>query len=268
MAGLILLAVMLWGIGGPPALARADMPGLSSPSSLPDETGPAVLRLAIGEWAPYTGSDLPHYGCDARVVSEAFAAEGVRVVYDFFPWARAFANSTGAKWDGTLDWADTPTHRESHLISTKPLSRQAWVFFHHRDYAFDWTVLDDLAGCTVGVTGGYVYSDLFNDLKAAGRATFDVAPSDRLNFRKLLNRRIDIFPMERRVGLALMARIFSRAEQDQIVIHPKPIDEFRAYLLLSREKPGNAWRMTQFNRSFRRLEESGRYEQIMQQCEP
>ena len=80
--------------------------------------------------------------------------------------------------------------------------------------------------------------------------------------------RIDVFPMERRVGQTLILQIFSASEREQIVMHPRPIDEFRAYLLLSRTKAENARRMAAFDRGFRRLKARGRYDWIMQHCAP
>ena len=44
-----------------------------------------VIRLANGEWPPYTSKDLPNYGLGSQIVSEAFAEVGIKVEYGFFP---------------------------------------------------------------------------------------------------------------------------------------------------------------------------------------
>ncbi|WP_394707967.1 substrate-binding periplasmic protein [uncultured Desulfosarcina sp.] len=150
------------------------------------------------------------------VVAEAFALEGITVEYGFFPWARAFPQSTTNDWDGTIEWADTPRHRETHYVSAAYLSKQDWVFFYCQDRPFDWDNIEDLKGKVIGLTIGYAYSDIFDALRQSERAIFDEAPNDELNFRKLLAGRIDIFPIERRVGYTIMAKIFSEEERAKI----------------------------------------------------
>ena len=39
-----------------------------------------TIRIAIGEWPPYTSKELKHYGVVSRIVAETFALEGVKVV--------------------------------------------------------------------------------------------------------------------------------------------------------------------------------------------
>lgn len=243
---------------------------VSTPTSAPTITAmdpiTTTVRLANGEWVPYTGENLPQYGCDSQVVTEAFALEGITVEYDFFPWARSYYLSESGAWDGTIEWADTPAHRETHYISAAYLSKQKWVFFYRRDRPFEWNSMDDLAGKVVGLTIGYAYSDVFEALKQKGTVSFEEAPSDELNFKKLLAGHIDVFPVERTVGYAVMMANLTVEEQAQITEHPKPISEYLTYLLLSRAVPQNEQRMELFNRGLRHLRESWRYAEIMETC--
>ena len=74
-------------------------------------TAPPRVRLANGEWPPYTSLNLPNLGCDSQVVTEAFALEGIGVEYDFFPWARGTC---------LLQSSDTPSldrHRLTHIAN-------------------------------------------------------------------------------------------------------------------------------------------------------
>jgi len=127
--------------------------------------------------------------------------------------------------------------------------------------------MDDLAGKTIGLTIGYAYSDVFVDLKNKGTAKFDEAPSDDLNFKKLLAGRIDIFPIERRVGYSILAN-FTPEEQAQIEENPKPISEFLPYLMLSKAVPQNEQRIKLFDQGFKQLKDNGRYDEIMKLCSP
>ena len=227
---------------------------------------PAVLRLASGEWPPYTGEHLPGHGCDSQVVSEVFAKAGIEVHYSFLPWARGKLLSTDGALDGAIEWADTPEHRASHFISAQPLSAQRWVFFHHRDRVFPWQHLKDLQHQRIGLTIGYAYSDVFKPLQAKYPAMFSEAASDLLNIKKLLHGRLDLVPLERGVGRYLLRTAFGPQEQEQIVAQEQTISHFAPHLLLSRAVPGNDQRMQLFDQGLAQLQADGRYREIMAAC--
>jgi polar amino acid transport system substrate-binding protein len=257
----ILLAGVLFGCQ--PVVSAVEKVN-TSPSA--KKTSSTVIRLTTGDWVPYDGKDLPHYGCDTWVVSEAFGLVGISVEYGFFPWARGLRLAETGAWDGAMEWADTPQRHDTFYISADPLSEQEWVFFYRTDRPFNWRTLGDLEGLVVGVTSGYVYSDAFIKLREDPRVRFDEASNDEANFRKLLAGRIDIFPMERSVGEWVMRGIFSKEDRAQIAINPKPLDSFEPHLLLSKANAKNADRIQRFDQGLAQLKESGRYEQIMQEC--
>jgi polar amino acid transport system substrate-binding protein len=63
---------------------------------------------------------LPYFGLASRVVTEAFAAEGVTVEYGYFPWARSFMLAQTGEWDGTLIWTKS-AEREKDFYYSEPL---------------------------------------------------------------------------------------------------------------------------------------------------
>jgi polar amino acid transport system substrate-binding protein len=258
-----LSATLLAACGAPASFLAKPAADSQHPTSAPNE-----IRLANGNWAPYNGPDLPDDGCDSQVISQAFALEGIKVTYGFFPWARSYSLSATGEWDGTLSWDDTPEHRSQHYLSAQPVSVQEWVFFHRTDRPLTWETLDDLAGKTIGITSGYVYSDAFKELQAKGSVNFVESSSNEANFKMLLAGRIDVFPIERRVGHALIRSIFTPEEQALIENSSKSFAQFRSYLLLSKAVPQNEQRLKLFNLGFERLQASGQYAQIMQGCAP
>ena len=225
-----------------------------------------VLRLANGEWPPYTGEHLLGNGCDSQVVREVFTKAGIEVDYTFLPWARGMLLSKDGALDGAIEWADTPEHRASHFISAQPLSSQRWVFFHRRDAAIPWHELEDLQQHRIGLTIGYAYSDVFKSLQTKYPAMFSEAASDLHNFKKLLHGRLDLVPLERGVGRYLLRTAFTPLEQEQIVAQEQTISLFFPHLLLSRSVPDNQQRMQLFDRGLRQLQEEGRYREIMAAC--
>jgi polar amino acid transport system substrate-binding protein len=83
------------------------------------------------------------------------------------------------------------------------------VFFQHRSHVVSWTQLAELSGMRIGVTIGNYYSDEFDRLMRQGILHTDGAADDLSNFRKLLARRIDLFPIEEEVGQFLLGRHFT-----------------------------------------------------------
>lgn len=261
--GLVLLAL----VACQPAPHPSPEP-VATKAGPPAVTRPANLRLAVGEWSPYMGETLPHYGCDAWVITAAFAEEGIRVEYTFMPWSRSLKRAAEGGWEGTAEWADTPEHRKEFYLSADYLSEQEWTFFSRADEHFQWNSMDDLMGMTVGVTSGYVYSDLFAEAENNGTVQFESASSDLANFQKLLAGRIDAFPMERNVGKAMLRENFTEEERARVEVQAAALEAFRPYLLLSKAILGNEDRMARFDRSFARLKTSGEYAEIMQSCLP
>lgn len=225
-----------------------------------------VVRLAVGEWVPFTGETLPEYGCDAQIVTEVFARMGFAVEYKFFPWARAMTIARNGEYDGTLEWDDTPDWQEFFYISSEPISPQEWVFFHRKDDPFEWTTVEDLAGKRIGITSGYIYSNAFSQLGETGSLGFEEASSDESNLKKLLAGRIDIFPMERNVGLSLLEKKFAPDEAAQLTYHVKPLAVFEPHLLLTRTNPENDLLITRFNVTFENFRKESVYQQILDEC--
>ena len=254
-----LAALLILVLGDPACGFAADLAAVPQPT---------LLHLANGEWPPYTGEHLPGKGCDSQVVSEVFAEAGIQVHYTFLPWARGMLLSKSGALDGAIEWADTPEHRASHFISSQALSAQQWVFFHRRDAVVQWQHLEDLKHLRIGLTIGYAYSDVFKPLQAKYPAMFSEAASDVLNFKKLLNHRLDLFPLERGVGSYLLRTTFSPQQQQQIVAHEQAISHFSPRLLLSRAVDGNEQRMQLFDQGLERLKAKGRYREIMVSCFP
>jgi polar amino acid transport system substrate-binding protein len=225
-----------------------------------------IIRITNGEWVPYTGKNLPGYGCDSRIVSAVFSRLGYTVEYGFFPWARGFHLAETGEWDGMIEWADTVEARSSFYVSKSPVSKQEFVFFHRKDRPIEWETTKDLAGKVIGLTSGYLYSDLFNSLRNDSRYQFQEASTDEANFEKLLAGRIDIFPMERNVGLVLLKTKFTPDTVDQLTYDDKPLSSFDPYFFLTKKDQKNENRMKQFNLAFEEFKVTGDFQKITEDC--
>lgn len=224
------------------------------------------LRLTVGEWAPFHSEKLKFYGVVSRIISEAFALEGVKVNYDFFSWARAIDYAKHGDWDGCVPIARTLEREPYFYWSAKPVYGETVVFFHLKSYSFDWNTIKDLKGIEIGLTIGYsIYGEKFNDAEKQGKLLIERVPSDVINFRKLLKGRIQIFPTSLDSGYRFLQKNFTQKEIQLITYHPKSLENIFYYLVLSKKIQRNKRVMPLFNKGIERLRSSGKYDQYFKE---
>jgi len=223
------------------------------------------VRLANGEWPPYLGSDLKHYGVASRIVTDAFALGGIEVEYGFFPWLRSMMLAKQGTWDGTLVWFSSTERRKMFYVSD-PVIISTYVFFHRKDMTFDWRTMEDLKGCAIGATVGYDYGEAFQKAERQGLIRVERVPTDEMNLKKLVHGRTDIFPIDREVGLSMMRKHLSEADRNRLTFHPLPLRTDPLCLLLSRKVSRNSDRIKVFNAGLRRLKEQGKVNRYLREA--
>lgn len=239
----------------PPKVTEDSYP--SAQGSTAEET----VYLTNGEWPPYYGEKLPHYGSDSHIVTQAFALAGVKVIYNFYPWARALYMSQLGKSDGGVGWGNGAGYQKDHYIS-EVTSTYSMVFFHRKDYSFDWKTYNDLKGLRVGLTIAYDYPEQLKTMEAQGEIKAERVPQDEQNFRKLLAGRIDIFPNDVLVGASQMKQIFTPEQTAQITSHSIALKTGTLHLILSKKKERNARLIKLFDEGLKRLKQNGTYDAI------
>ena len=228
--------------------------------------GQETLKLTNGEWPPYQSQHLPDYGPASRIVTRAFETQGIRVSYGFFPWSRAYYMAERGIYHGSLIWSYTPERAKAFYYSD-PFIFTDTVFFYHRDTPFDWSDWSDLRGIQIGATLGYTYGEGFEKAERQGLLTVDRVVSDEINLRRLLAKRITIFPLSLDVGLTMLNTLFTPEERAEIRWHPRPLRRTAYHLILSRKHPDAPKWIEAFNRGLKILKESGEYEQILRAAE-
>jgi len=224
------------------------------------------VRLTTGEWPPYISKKMKYKGLASRIITEAFAFNGIKVEFKFFPWGRAYdlAKEEHDKWTGSSSWLYTPERAEHFLISD-PLIETKQVFFHLKSYSFDWKNINDLKGIHIGATIGYSYGPVFNNAEKEGKIFVQRVPSDIINYRKLLTNRIVIFPNEVNVGYYTLQNNFKLNEQQLLTYHPEPINVEPIHLLLSKKIERNKSLLKLFHEGLRRLKESRKFDQYLKE---
>ncbi|MCP4552670.1 MAG: amino acid ABC transporter substrate-binding protein, partial [Bacteroidetes bacterium] len=219
-----------------------------------------TIRITNGEWAPYLSKHLKYYGLGSRIVKEAFALEGVKVEYGFFPWGRAYDLASHGEWDGSILYSRNP-ERENKFYITNPVAPSKYVFFHLKSFNFNWNTLDDLKNIVIGTGEGYGFGSEFEKAEKEGRIDVQRVPTDEMNVKKLMLGRIKLYPQDVVVGYDLINKMVSHTESQKITYHPKPLLEKPQHLLLSKKIKRNKRMLNLFNKGLQRLKDSGKYNQ-------
>ena len=218
-----------------------------------------TVRLAIGDWAPYTSQTDAKGKLLERVVTEAFKLEGIDVKYDYFPWKRSYMNAIEGSYDGTFPWNKTADREKNCYIHKISLIKDESVFFHLKSKPFEWNTLADLRKYTVGVALGFkqekIYSE--NGIKA------DQAPDEESCFKKLLAGRIDVYQTSKTVGYVTINKLFSPAEAKLFTNHPKAYEVNEYYVLFSKKTANGKQLADKLDSGLRKLKESGAYDRII-----
>lgn len=231
---------------------------ISPASAFAEET----IRLATGEWPPYYSKDLKHNGLALRIITEAFALEGIKVEFEFYPWARGLLSAERGTVDGAATWTATE-EREKLFYASDPVFEGEWVFFHLKSFPFNWETYDDLKGIDIGGTLEYDYGDDFKNAEAAKKIVVQRVPKDEQNFDKILFGRIKIFPQFLDVGYYQLQELYKPEDAHLFTHHPKPLKVVPSNLLLSKKLEKNKRLIVLFNRGLRQLKETGKYDQYI-----
>ena len=217
-----------------------------------------TVTLAIGDWEPFTSARDPESQISQNIVQEAFATQGVTVVFDFMPWKRAYIAAQEGKVDGTFPWYSNEQRQQEMTIAEEPLMEEQEVFFYHADKNFDWSSFADLKQYRLGGTIGYSHVDV---LEGEG-VELDKAKDDITNFKKLAAGRIDAFPVGLNVGKYLLKKNLSATEAAKIKQHSKALSSGEMFMLFTKNDRGRQLADV-LNKGVKALKASGRYDELM-----
>ena len=229
---------------------------------------PKPIRLATLEWEPYIGTKMPDQGYTAALIRAAFAAQGVKVEIEFYPWARALHLARTGEVDGLMPEYFDPS-RESEFEYSAAFPGGPLVLYKRRGDAIAFSAdpvknqdaaLRALKSKRFGVVRGYLNTPVFD---AASYLIKEEASDDATNLRKLVYGRIDLAVIDRRVAEHLI-----RTEYPDYASKIEPMDpplaDIPLYIAFSRKSPRMAEALAAFNRGLAALRADGRIDALYQ----
>ncbi|MCX4028561.1 transporter substrate-binding domain-containing protein [Endozoicomonas sp. SM1973] len=220
-----------------------------------------TVTLSNGEWPPFMGENIKHYGIASYIVKEAFAIESIEVKYEFYPWKRGYTLAKDGEVDGSVVWSWSK-EREKSFYYSDPVLYTSEVFFHLKSFELSWKKMEDLIGINIGATIGYYYGEEFKKAEESKTIKVFRVKTDIQNINKLLARRVDVIALEKHVGIWLLSKHFAKLKR-RITFHQKPINKRTHHLILSRVIDRNSKLMKMFNSGLNKLKEMGGYHNIM-----
>lgn len=231
---------------------------LTSPAQASD-----TVRLTTGHWPPYFDESADDNGLLAELITQAYATQGLKTEFTFYPWSRALMLAKAGQFDGTAAWSCVEQRAHNFLYSAGVLPYQ-YVFYHRHTLQFDWASVEDLEGMSVGATQDYSYNKKLASLVGRGTVSVDVTTSDEANFRKLLAGRIDLFPMDPLVGMAMIDQWMTPEEAKELTFAPKPFKSSYYHVLFGHKNPRSNILRYRLNEGLRALWASGEFQEIVE----
>ncbi|MEJ2794332.1 transporter substrate-binding domain-containing protein [Iodobacter sp. LRB] len=223
------------------------------------------VRIASGEFQPYLSESLQNEGFISKIIRGAFRQENVTVSIAYYPWKRSYDMVKKGEADLTPYWVKTPERSQLFILSD-PIDVVQYGFFHLKDKKITQLDFSNLNNYKVGVSIGYSYGAAFDTARKKQQFICDEAPSDEINIKKLIARRIDLFTADKILGQYLISTTLSPKDADKIIFFPKNFAEEPVYLLISKKTPNGAEIADKFNKGLKKLKLSGEYQRIMQEA--
>lgn len=228
-----------------------------------EKTIPAqqTIRIATGEFAPWSGRNLPYHGHVNQVIQTAFATQGVTVEFVYLPWKRAFEEARLGKFDATSYWYDNSERREAMLYSD-PLIVNRTVFFQRADNeAITWKSFSDLSQYRMSATLGFTYTEDFYRAVDSQVISPIMVPSDVQNIKLLMADRVDLFATDEMSGFYMAAQLSIDPRKLKVVEPALSAPE--GYLMASKTNPNAQALIASFNKGLKQLKADGSYRKIL-----
>ena len=237
------------------------------------------VTLAATEWPPYVAHDLKSDGYAAEIVIEAFKRAGYDAAINYYPWPDAleaarkgratglFPIYRGSERDADFIFSDAVAKSPLGLFKRSPMpgktplsasDKPAKDIVYPADPRVDReAALKGLTAYAFGVVRGYANPPVIET------ESFDVvkAVNDRENMENLMEGRVDLSVMDRRVGRFLIHQ-HHLWRKDQVTFMEPPLDVRPLFLAISKKAPEPEKLAAAFNRGLAALEADGELKRI------
>ncbi|HXP98388.1 MAG TPA: transporter substrate-binding domain-containing protein [Telmatospirillum sp.] len=189
---------------------------------------------------------------------EAFKKVGYETHVDYEAWGRALNMAYTGQVDGVLG-AQYSDERAKFLAYSDLVAESPLVFFSLDRSNITYSSLKDISKYTIGTISGSVYP---KDFAEASFLIKQPVSDYKVNLRKLLLGRIDLFVEKKFVVTSFLARS-SPSETGHVVALDPPLRVNKFYNAFSKSVPDAAEKLRAFNKGLQMIKDEGLYATIM-----
>jgi len=234
----------------------------------PAFAGPHTFQLCMDEWPPYeyrVGNKTK--GIAPATVTSILSQMGHdSLKITMTSWSRCLELVRTGECDGAFAALKTKDRQAYGLYPDEPLIISQWVFFIREDRSdtLSFRTLSDLEDRHVGVVRGFHYPpDLMDYVKK--NAVLEYSPNSMINFRKLLDNRLDFVFEDYAVGMHCVRTCFAQTEIVPLVdtiLSAEPL-----YIIFSKKTVTPNF-VIRFSQKLRRFKQTKRYEELLRPYQP
>jgi polar amino acid transport system substrate-binding protein len=216
------------------------------------------LRLATGEYAPFTGENLPGGGPLTEIARRAFAASDPDLKISFLPWKRGYSETLEGKHDGTFPYGRN-AERERDFYFSESYYTVDRRMYYLADSGVKPEDANTLKGRKYCLPLGFV---LFKELGAMveSKALEVLSPPDLVSCTKmLLLKRVDFFITTPDIAEVAIAQ----AGLKESAFVSKSVGKSENFLIVPKTHPKGQAIIATFNKGIAALRAKGDLDKII-----
>ena len=213
------------------------------------------IKMATGEWIPFTSAGLDNYGEFTERVNIVFKEMGMEPEYIFYPWRRCFDSVVKGRVWAAFPYSYTKDRAKKVWYSdTLSCSRTVFFYYNRKNSSckYKFNSLEDLKAYKIGGITGYFYEEIFEN---AG-LEIDYVNKEDYALEKLKMGRIDLVPFNELVGRHLIKTNFPY-DVHMFKTLEKPLSINPLCLIVSKDYPDYKKILDRFNAALKNCIEKG-----------
>ncbi|OUR97184.1 hypothetical protein A9Q84_12725 [Halobacteriovorax marinus] len=219
-----------------------------------------TFDVVVGQSPPYIDESISNRGFLTEVVEKSLENQGVEYNLQFASWQSA--EDSINHLNGVSFAFIKNDVREKSWYFSKPIILAPSILISHRESDFEINELEDIKKFRIGVTRNISYGKNFDKLRPM--LELEMVGSDLMNMKKILHKRIDLFPIPLYTAIHYMRENFSHAEREQFEFILYPNLTKGGLHLVCHKKNQNCLKLIQtFNRGLQSITSSGVKDRIV-----
>lgn len=215
--------------------------------------GSDYIKLTTNEWNPYIlGKEE---GFIEEILKETFSLSNQEVKIYYNSFDEGYNDTLNGVYDGTFPYFFTKEREKSFLYSDPLFEVENVLFYNKRNL----DSLNDIFSRKIGLVKGYAYNNI--DLnRFADKKYFD---NELTAFDMLNSGKIDLLPANKLVGIHIIKKYFNDFYSNIDFIKDAKVTSKDFFYLILANNTKNKNIIKVFNKSLRKLKQSGKFKEIL-----